>query len=59
MLPSIVATRSGGLPFFGDELADLDIATGVVLAGSAALFVVAVGIVWAIVRDVPMKAKTP
>lgn len=59
VLPSLVAVRNTGLPIFGDELVDLELATGVVLGGSAVLFVVAVGIVWAIVRDVPMKTKAP
>lgn len=59
VLPSVTATRNSGLPIFGDQLAALELGTGLVLTSCAALFVVGTGIVWAIVRNVPMKTKAP
>jgi len=59
VLPTFIPTRDGGLPFVGEELTGLDVAPGVVLAACAGLYLLAVGIVWAIVRDVPMKSTAP
>jgi hypothetical protein len=57
VLPSVTATRNSGMPIFGDELADLEFGAATVLGASAALFVLGVGLFWAIVRTVPMKSK--
>lgn len=59
VLPSIVVVGNSGLPFLGDELAGVGLSTAAVLGASAGLFVLAVGLAWAMVRDVPMKTKAP
>jgi hypothetical protein len=57
VLPSIVVAREGGLPILGRTIEDLQLTTGVLLAACAVMFAAAVGIAWAIVRDVPMKSE--
>jgi hypothetical protein len=58
-LPTVIFTRNGGFPVIGDDLVDLDISDSVLLAASGGLFVVAVGIIWALARQIPMKSKVP
>lgn len=55
--PTVVG--SGQLPLIGHALVDRDLTAGVLLAASAGLFLVGIGLSWAIVRDVPMKSKAP
>jgi hypothetical protein len=57
VLPSVALSRDGGLPVVGAKIADYLITPGIVLTACAALFVVAVAIAWAIVRNVPMKSE--
>jgi hypothetical protein len=57
VLPSVALFRDGGLPILGAVIVDYRITVGVLIAACAAMFVVAVGMAWAIVRDVPMKAE--
>ncbi|OLF19008.1 hypothetical protein [Actinophytocola xanthii] len=58
-LPTVLFTGNSGFPVIGDELVDLDLSEGLLLALNGGLLVLAVGIIWAIARHVPMKAKAP
>ena len=59
VLPGVALFRNGGLPVIGETLANHEITVGALLGSCAVLFAVAVGIAWAIVRDMPMPAKSP
>jgi hypothetical protein len=52
-----VACPQRRLPIIGEALAVHEPTTGTLPASCAGLLMVAVGIAWAIVRDVPMKAN--
>jgi hypothetical protein len=58
-LPTVILTGNSGFPVIGDDLVDLGLSEGVLLALNGSLLVVAVGIVWALARHVPMKSKAP
>lgn len=55
--PSVALFRAGGLPIVGERLADVEVTLGALLAACAALLAAAVGVAWAIVRDVPMATR--
>lgn len=60
VLPTVAMFRTGGLPVVvSTTLTEHDITTGVLVAACAGLFVVAVGIAWALVRHVPMRPTAP
>lgn len=51
-----VLSTGAGLPFLGTVFTGLDLGAGEMIGAGAVLLVVGAGLVWAIVRDVPMKA---
>lgn len=58
VVPAIVAASNSGLPLIGRELAGIDLSPGLLLAAFAGCFAVGIALIWAIVRDVPMKPAT-
>ncbi|MCT2586376.1 hypothetical protein [Actinophytocola gossypii] len=57
VLPSLVVVGNSGMPFIGDDLAVVGLSNATVLGVSCGLFVLAVGLAWAMVRHVPMKPQ--
>lgn len=58
VLPSVSTNPGAGLPFLSNVFAALDLGAGEMIAASAVLGVVGAGLVWVIVREVPMKARS-
>ena len=58
VVPAVVAVSNNGLPLIGRTLAGIDLSPGVLLAAFAGCFAVGIALIWAIVRDVPMKPAT-
>lgn len=58
VVPAFVAVSNSGLPLIGRELAGIDLSPGVLLAAFAGCFIAGIALIWAIVRDVPMKPAT-
>jgi hypothetical protein len=55
-LPSVTTDPGAGLPFLGNVFTGLGLGAGEMIAAGAVLLVVGAGLVWAFVREVPMKA---
>lgn len=58
VVPAVVAIGNSGLPLIGRQLAGIDLSPGVLLIAFARCFVAGIALIWAIVRDVPMKPAT-
>lgn len=56
--PAFVALSDNGLPLIGKELAGVELSPGLLLVTFAACFAAGTALIWAIVRDVPMKPAT-
>lgn len=58
VVPAVVAASDTGLPLIGQRLAGIDLSPGLLLAVFAGCFAAGLGLIWALVRDVPMKPAT-
>ncbi len=58
VVPALVAASNNGLPILGRQLAGIEMSDGLLLTAFAVLFPLGVALIWAIVRNVPMKSAT-
>lgn len=56
--PAFVAISDDGLPLIGQELAGVELSPGLLLVTFAGCFAAGIALIWAFVRDVPMKPAT-
>jgi hypothetical protein len=58
VVPALLAVSDNGFPLLKRDLLGIELSTGVLLGTFAGCFVVGIALIWAIVRNVPMKPAT-
>jgi hypothetical protein len=58
VVPAMLAVSDNGFPLLKRDLMGIELSTGVLLGTFAGCFAVGIALIWAIVRDVPMKPAT-